>query len=240
MKRTIWLAVVAIVLAVAVAIPVIAQQRQGGPGRGPGGGPLPMLRGLNLTDSQQEQIRALTSAQRSGQNPRRNLMDLERQLQQAILADTPDPQKIDDLKNSIAAATAAELTARIDMQSRIAQILTPEQRAQARDALAKGLAGEARCPSSDSLGVRSGWKGSAGFGWVLPSACGVDSMRSVFGSVVGAILIASVAGVVAAKRQVIDSHWRDREIRDRRGQWRLARSARSGRRKSSAADRRGQ
>lgn len=38
-------------------------------------------------------------------------------------------------------------------------------------------------------------------------------MRSVFGSVVGAILIASVAGVVAAKRQVIDSHWRDREVR---------------------------
>ena len=139
MKRIVWSAVVAIVLAVAVAIPVIAQQRQGGPGRGPGGpGPLPMLRGLNLTDTQQEQIRALTTAERSGQNPRRNLMDLERQLQQAILADTPEPQKIDDLKNSIAAATAAELTARIDLQSRIAQILTPEQRAQARDALANG------------------------------------------------------------------------------------------------------
>src|SRR5690242_11368390 len=118
MKRIVWSAVVAIVLAVAVAIPVIAQQRQGGPGRGPGGpGPLPMLRGLNLTDTQQEQIRALTTAERSGQNPRRNLMDLERQLQQAILADTPEPQKIDDLKNSIAAATAAELTARIDLQS---------------------------------------------------------------------------------------------------------------------------
>ena len=147
MKRIVWSAVVAIVLAVAVAIPVIAQQRQGGPGRGPGGaGPLTMLRGLNLTDTQQEQIRALTTAQRSGQNPRRNLMDLERQLQQAILVDTPDPQKIDDLKNSIAAATAADLTARIDLQSRIAQILTPEQRAQARDALAKGPGGRGALP----------------------------------------------------------------------------------------------
>ena len=139
MTRTIWSAVAAVVLTAAVAVPVIAQPPQGGPGRGFGGpGPLPMLRSLNLTDSQREQIRALTEAQRSGQNPRRNLMDLERQLQQAILADTPDQQKIDDLKNSIAAATAADLTARIDLQSRIAQILTPEQRAQARDALAKG------------------------------------------------------------------------------------------------------
>jgi periplasmic protein CpxP/Spy len=139
MKRTIWSVVVAMMLAAAIAIPVVAQPPQGGPGRGPGAaGPLPILRGLNLTDTQREQIRALTDAQRSGQNPRRNLMDLERRLQQAIFADTPDQQKIDDLKNSIAAATAAELTARIDLQSRIAQVLTPEQRAQARDALAKG------------------------------------------------------------------------------------------------------
>jgi periplasmic protein CpxP/Spy len=141
MTRTMWTAVAAMILAAAVAIPVIAQPPQGGrgPGRGPGaGGLMPVLRGLNLTDAQREQIRALTDERRAAGDPGRNLMDLERQLQTAILADTPDQQKIEELKNSIAAASAQELAARIDLQSRIAQVLTPEQRAQAREAVGKG------------------------------------------------------------------------------------------------------
>ena len=140
MKRTIWSAVLAMVVAGAVAIPVIAQPPQGGrgQGRGPGfDGALPLLRGLNLTDAQREQIRSITEAQRTGDNPRRNVMDLERQLQAAIFAETPDQSKIDQLKNSIAAARAEELTSRIELQSRIAQVLTPEQRAQAREMLGK-------------------------------------------------------------------------------------------------------
>jgi periplasmic protein CpxP/Spy len=144
MKRTMWTAVAALMVAAAVAIPVIAQPPQGGrgPGRGPGmGGPLPMLRGLNLTDAQRDQIKTLTEQRRTGENPRQNLMDLERQLHAAILADTPDQQKIEELKSSIAAASAQELAARIDLESRIAQILSPEQRAQAREAVAKGPAG---------------------------------------------------------------------------------------------------
>jgi Spy/CpxP family protein refolding chaperone len=60
---------------------------------------MPMLRGLNLTDAQREQIRTLSEQRRASGDPRRTLMDLERQLQTAILADTPDQQKIDDLKN---------------------------------------------------------------------------------------------------------------------------------------------
>ncbi len=144
MERSIWTAVAAMVLAAAVAIPVIAQPPQGGrgPGWGPGpGGPLPMLRGLNLTDAQREQIRTLTEQRRTADDPRRNLMDLERQLQTAILADVPDQQKIEELKGSIATASAQELAARIELQSRIAQILTPEQRAQARDAVGKAPGG---------------------------------------------------------------------------------------------------
>jgi len=140
MKRTIWSAVLAMLVAGAVAIPVIAQPPQGGrgPGRGPGfDGALPILRELNLTDAQREQIRAITDAQRTADNPRRNLTDLERQLQSALLADAPDHQKIEELKASIASASAAALEARIDVESRIAQVLTPEQRAQARAALEK-------------------------------------------------------------------------------------------------------
>ena len=157
MKRTIWFSIAAIILAAAVVVPVIAQPPQGG-GRGPGrgaapGAPFGMLRELNLTDAQREQIRALTE-QRRGQadSPRRKVADLERQLQVAVFADAPDQQKIDDLKKAVAAATAEELTARVELQSQIAQVLTPEQRAQAREALGKivGRGGPSRVDGANS------------------------------------------------------------------------------------------
>lgn len=162
MKRVIWSSIAAIVVAAAVAIPVIAQPPQGGGGRGFGrGGPgapgaaVPMLRGLNLTDAQREQIRALTEARRAqGDDPRRKVADLERQLQVAVFADTPDPQKIGDLKNAIAAASAEAVTARVELQSHIAEILTPEQRAQAREALSKNDARRGPAPGGKRLRVK--------------------------------------------------------------------------------------
>lgn len=164
MKRMIWSSIAAIVLAAAVAIPVIAQPPQGGGGRGPGrggvgaggpGAPLPLLRELNLTDAQREQIRAMTEQRRaSGTDPRRKIVDLDRQLQAAIFADTPDPQKIGDLKNAVAAATAEELAARVELQSRIAEILTPEQRAQAREALGKSGGRRGAAPSGRRARVK--------------------------------------------------------------------------------------
>jgi len=155
MKRMIWSSITVFVLAAAVAIPVIAQPPQGGGGRGfgrggPGGpgGSLPMLRELNLTDAQRAQVRALTEQRRAqGDDPRRKVADLERQLQLAVFADAPDPQKIGDLKNAIAAATAEALTTRVELQSHIAEILTPEQRAQAREALAKSGARTGPAPA---------------------------------------------------------------------------------------------
>jgi Spy/CpxP family protein refolding chaperone len=153
MKRTIWAGAFAALIAVAISAPLVAQPPQGPGGRGPGrggfGGPMgpggpgmgfPMLRELNLTDAQREQVRALTQQRRDTQanDPRRKAADLERQLQLAIFADAPDQQKAEELKNAIAAAHAEELAARIDLETRIAQILTPEQRAQARERLDKG------------------------------------------------------------------------------------------------------
>ena len=141
MKRLIWSSIAALTLAAAVAIPVIAQPPQAGRGPGRGAGPgwaLPMLRELNLTDAQREQIRTLTEQRRAnGEDPRRKVADLDRQLQAAIFADAPDQQKIEDLKHAIAAAPADELTARVELQSRIAQVLTPEQRTKAREALGR-------------------------------------------------------------------------------------------------------
>ena len=60
----------------------------GGPG-GPGPGPLPILRGLNLTDSQREQIRSIVKAEREQNGPRAGA-DLHRQLQLALFSETPD------------------------------------------------------------------------------------------------------------------------------------------------------
>jgi Spy/CpxP family protein refolding chaperone len=112
----------------------------GGPGRGPGfSGAMPMLRQLDLSDAQREQIRALTDAQRnqSDQAPGRKLMELQRSLETALFADTPDHAQIDQLRASISEAEAAALGARIDMQLKIAQILTPEQRQKARELVAQ-------------------------------------------------------------------------------------------------------
>lgn len=141
-KRTIWSGVAVVALAAAAAIPLVAQPPQEqtrpervGPGRG-GPGPLPLLRGLNLTDAQREQVRALTEERRDqADNPGRKVAELEQQLRLAIFADAPDLQKISELKTAIEAASVEALTARIDLQTRIAQVLTAEQRAQAREAL---------------------------------------------------------------------------------------------------------
>jgi periplasmic protein CpxP/Spy len=143
MNRTTWKTAAAVLLAACVALPVMAQppQGRGGRGFGPGGpggpGPFPMMRELNLTDAQREQIRAITQQERSAGSPQAKLGPLQKELQLAVLADTPDPQKIEQLKAAVAAATAEALSARVEMETQIAQILTPEQRAQARDALAK-------------------------------------------------------------------------------------------------------
>ncbi|MDQ3211150.1 MAG: Spy/CpxP family protein refolding chaperone [Acidobacteriota bacterium] len=141
-KSTVWSAAAALIVAATVAIPVIAQPPQGDGGRpgrpGFGGrGPFPILRGLELSDAQRDQIRSITQERRTAANgAERPGGELHKQLHLAMLADTPDSQKVEELKAAIAAAAAEELTARIDVQTRIAQVLTPEQRAKAREALA--------------------------------------------------------------------------------------------------------
>lgn len=113
-----------------------AGREQGPQGRGGPGGPLPILRQLNLTDTQREQIRALVEAERpqsNEQSPARTLRELQRSLRTAIFADTPDTAQIDQLRAAVAEAEAAVLAARVDLQLKIAQVLTPEQRKQARE-----------------------------------------------------------------------------------------------------------
>lgn len=151
MKRNLWMMIVVVMLAGAVSVPMFAHPRQGpgqgqgrgmgrgmgmgpgGPGRGgPGGGPMSVLRGVDLTDAQREQIRAIMEAERENA-PAARVRDLDNQLDLALLADSPDTAKIDELKAAIVAGTAEEIAHRIAVQTRIVQILTPEQRAKARE-----------------------------------------------------------------------------------------------------------
>lgn len=148
MKRTLWTAVA--VLALAASIPLMAQPPQGPGGRGfgrgmgpgpggpgPGPGPMPILHQLNLTDEQREQIRTLTEEWRKDR-PETTMMDLQKQLHTLVFADTPDLAKINELKAAIAAAEAEHLGRRIDHELQLVQLLTPEQRAKARELIAIG------------------------------------------------------------------------------------------------------
>jgi Spy/CpxP family protein refolding chaperone len=100
-KRTIAIAG-ALLLA---ALPLFAQgqgqaQPQGRGGHpGPGGpGWMPMLHQLNLTDAQKEQIKALSDAERQAGPPK--TFELEQKLHAAVLADQPNLQTIESLKEA--------------------------------------------------------------------------------------------------------------------------------------------
>jgi Spy/CpxP family protein refolding chaperone len=130
--------VVFTLLVVAALASTLAAQAPGGrgprglgPGRG-GPGPSPMLQRLDLTDAQKEQVKALT-AERAEQGAGRTLANLERDLNAAVMAESPDTAKIEQLKTAIVEAHTAALNERVDLQLRIAQILTPEQRQKARE-----------------------------------------------------------------------------------------------------------
>lgn len=130
----------ALVVVAAFAVGTVSAQgpRGGFRGMGPGGGPgpLPMLQRLGLTDAQKEQVKGILS-ERSGQSAGQTLAKLHQDLTTAVMADVPDTARIEQLKTSINEAEAAALNERVDFQLRIAQILTPEQRQQAREAPAR-------------------------------------------------------------------------------------------------------
>ncbi len=136
------LAAIALALTAAISTAALAQPPAGrgfaGGGFGPGG-PIPILPQLNLSDAQKQQIQALTDEQRrQGGQSMKTMMDWQRSLQAAIYADSPDAGRIEQIRSSIADAEAAALSARVELELTIAQILTPEQRKAARDLIAQG------------------------------------------------------------------------------------------------------
>jgi Spy/CpxP family protein refolding chaperone len=116
--------------------PRFGQGRRGGPG-GPGGPGFG--RGMmfaDLTEQQREQIKAIHDAQREGQQGPPADAKLRQQLELELLADVPNDQAIETLKQQIAAAQLEHLTRHIAVQKQVTQILTPEQRAKARERMA--------------------------------------------------------------------------------------------------------
>ena len=115
-------------------------RRGGGPGGpgGPGGGRMGPV-GVpfeDLTEEQRQQIKAIMDEQRGGEDGPAD-MKLRQALEIELLADAPNDQKIQELKGQIDAASAEQLARHISVQRRINQILTPEQRAKARERIEK-------------------------------------------------------------------------------------------------------
>ena len=149
MKKTMWAAMVA--LAIVAMIPLAAggaqdAQRPQGPGRGmgrgfgpggPGGPGLGIVHRLDLTEAQREQLEAILEERRASR-PGAAMMELQKQLQTALFADTVDLAKVEELKLAIASAEAAMLSARIDTELKVNQVLTAAQRAKARELIAAG------------------------------------------------------------------------------------------------------
>jgi periplasmic protein CpxP/Spy len=117
---------------------------QMGRGRGPGGlgrgGPMGMLpmfgRDLNLTDAQKDQVRTIAESHR---DEWKALADRARTaheaLQQAVTADAVDEALIRQRSAAVAAVEADLAVARARTHAEVFRILTPEQKAEARDQL---------------------------------------------------------------------------------------------------------
>ncbi len=116
-----------------------SEARQGRGGFGRAGGPL--FERLDLTEVQREQIRTIRKESADGERPGAKHAELEQQLRAAIFADTPDLAKIEQLKVAMAEAEAAALARRIDVELKVAQVLTADQRAKARELQDPGMRG---------------------------------------------------------------------------------------------------
>jgi Spy/CpxP family protein refolding chaperone len=112
--------------------------RQGGPG---GPGPMAILQRLNLTDEQRTKIQSLLQQQRQSHQGemQKQMMDLQQQLKNAIFADDGPADDTSAVQQHIASLQAQMEADRINLEKRIAAILTPDQRKQVRSMPGAGL-----------------------------------------------------------------------------------------------------
>jgi Spy/CpxP family protein refolding chaperone len=134
-KRIVLLTAALAVALLAITSAVASAQ---GPDRRRGWGPRGFTYGVDLTPEQREQIRAILEEERQQRRANDPTADFNRQLELELLADIPDQARLDSLRTQIVEAQQARLQKMLEIRQRIAQVLTPEQRAQARENVAKG------------------------------------------------------------------------------------------------------
>ena len=89
------------------------------------------------TDEQKKQVQAILEEDRASRQGPSASMTLRRDLEAEILSDSPDEQTIETLRQQLVQAQGEELSRHIAVQRKIAQILTAEQRATARERLSQ-------------------------------------------------------------------------------------------------------
>ncbi|HQU88690.1 MAG TPA: Spy/CpxP family protein refolding chaperone [Denitromonas sp.] len=135
---------------IALAVPLMAQA---GPGMGDGmgscgtsmhrgggmdgpsrGGMMRMLKGLDLTDAQRDQIFELKHAEMPKMREQMKVMhDLRKQLREAATAENYDAARVKALTEQQSAAMATMMQSRIAGERAVYELLTPEQRETLKD-----------------------------------------------------------------------------------------------------------
>lgn len=138
--------------ATAAAVAMAAAVAHAQPGPGPRAPrlqrPAHGLAGLNLTDTQRDQIWKLREDHRAATRDEAfELRTARRELRRETLADQPDPQKIENLRAQVAELSSALQNRRLELREHIAQVLTPEQREILRQRQEQGRDARTRRPS---------------------------------------------------------------------------------------------
>ena len=96
------------------------------------------LSGLNLTETQRDQIRTLRDAQRKdSQALREKMRTTRRQLREAMGADVPDEAAVRSAAGAVAALRADQAALQARARSQFMEALTPEQQARMKQARAR-------------------------------------------------------------------------------------------------------
>ncbi len=101
--------------------------------RGFGHGIMRMLRTLDLSDDQKEQVSsALMSARKTSIVSRAQLRVARMELHETLLKDSVNDAEVEKIKDQIKALQGDLLDSRVKVQQSISSVLTPEQRSKAR------------------------------------------------------------------------------------------------------------
>jgi len=121
---------------------------------GPPPGPMGRFAGLDLTQPQREQLKALADARRErGAPAAEKVRELNQALRAELFADAPDQGRIEQLKVDLSLAWTQALDERVTAELEMAAVLTPEQQQQVREGrAARGRFGR-RAPRG------AGWMG---------------------------------------------------------------------------------